>query len=903
MPSFSSFKTIAQAEPRVEELLEHHDKYYAHTHAMKPFETLEEHVCLVMEYAATLVNQHGLDEVIDKMILSLLRKHTEKTTQLEVMGAFIKKLFVNALLFHDYGKVNENFQVAKMKNSFFTTTDKHDIDSQHSILSAYIFLQKHLGEIVEMKGVDNNGKNDLILYTLLFASPITKHHAPFLKRFEGLSEKRFDDLQDYLKKWSISFKGKLKSLLVKTEKIYLMKLSQLQQESESFFPLVTLLKLCFSLLTASDYYATNDFMQDMRVRNFGILDEVRKQKLYDDFRSNPEAPYNKLLMEQTETLRNIPFHKLQERSRSNLNRLRQKMAAEAVTTVRRHKEQRLFYLEAPTGGGKTNMAFACTLELLKADNRLNKAFYVFPFTTLVTQTHASIKKTLRLEDDEVIQLHAKAGFHSPPREAEIDGKYGAERLNFVQNIFVNYPFTLLSHIKFFDILKSNAKEVNYLLHRMSNSVVVIDELQTYDPKHWDKIILFLDHYAHFFNIRFILMSATLPKIGDLSNNARGKITYLLKDKKAYFTNPNFKGRIEFDFSLLKKYPKANITPEQLRDFVYEKSEAYAVSNDEQVNSLIEFITKKRAGEFYRLIAADERFSKYQLFLISGTILEPRRQEIIRAIQENTYKGSPFEKCIVVTTQVIEAGVDIDMDIGFKDRSLIDSDEQLAGRVNRNASKQGCKVYLFDLDKTYIVYKEDKRYEAMRKAIPLSKYELILNDKDFDKLYRLVFKAIDKLNESILHENLEDYLELFRGIHLREIHERFRLIDSQTSSVFIPLTISSSYFSASEQKFLSSINILSDAKVDGSDVFSAYKNIVLGEGLFVQKMINKKQIAGVMSKFMFSVYTNSKLEKELQRYADAEIFEQFGLLYLSHWTEVYEYESGIMEQKFSTDIFL
>jgi CRISPR-associated endonuclease/helicase Cas3 len=76
-----------------------------------------------------------------------------------------------------------------------------------------------------------------------------------------------------------------------------------------------------------------------------------------------------------------------------------------------------------------------------------------------------------------------------------------------------------------------------------------------------------------------------------------------------------------------------------------------------------------------------------LFILSGDILEPQRKLIIKAIKDDVY-----DKVIVVSTQVVEAGVDIDMDLGFKDRSLLDSDEQLAGRINRNASKKGCKVF-------------------------------------------------------------------------------------------------------------------------------------------------------------------------------------------------------------------
>ncbi|MBK7873828.1 MAG: DEAD/DEAH box helicase [Saprospiraceae bacterium] len=174
-------------------------------------------------------------------------------------------------------------------------------------------------------------------------------------------------------------------------------------------------------------------------------------------------------------------------------------------------------MEAPTGGGKTNLSMLATVELLKANPKLNKVFYVFPFTTLITQTHKAIIETLGLSSDEVVQLHSKAGYNTKEEETK-DGQYGHDKLNFIDNLFINYPFACFHTSNSSDILKTNEKETNYILHRLANSVVVIDELQSYNPSHWDKVIYFIRNYAHYFNIKFILMSATLPKLGNLKNH-------------------------------------------------------------------------------------------------------------------------------------------------------------------------------------------------------------------------------------------------------------------------------------------------------------------------------------------------------------------------------------------------
>src|SRR5699024_8274778 len=117
----------------------------------------------------------------------------------------------------------------------------------------------------------------------------------------------------------------------------------------------------------------------------------------------------------------------------------------------------------------------------------------------------------------IVALHSRSSFSSTEDDKmnESDASYGKAKENYIDRLFVNFPFTLLSHVRFFDILKTNIKETNYLLHRLANSVVVIDELQSYNPNQWDKLMYFIKKYADLYNIRFIIMSATLPKIGNL----------------------------------------------------------------------------------------------------------------------------------------------------------------------------------------------------------------------------------------------------------------------------------------------------------------------------------------------------------------------------------------------------
>ena len=127
-----------------------------------------------------------------------------------------------------------------------------------------------------------------------------------------------------------------------------------------------------------------------------------------------------------------------------------------------------------------------------------------------------------------------------------------------------------------------------------------------------------------------------------------------------------------------------------------ESENYKKQGKEnRVHTIIEFIFKKTADVFIEIANNQHDFFD-EIFILSGTTLEPRRREIIAKLKSEEYQQKDI---LLITTQVVEAGVDIDMDLGFKDTSLIDSDEQLAGRINRNVNKPRCKLFLFDYDRS------------------------------------------------------------------------------------------------------------------------------------------------------------------------------------------------------------
>lgn len=893
MKSSNSFKDYSQNLLLLFEELQ--KTYFAHlSHDKKEKETLFEHSKMVSDYCLMLINAHGIEIIIDSLIERLNQNMPIKNHK-EFENLF-KESFVSAIIYHDLGKVNPNFQVLKMENELFTQEKNLSIQSYHSFLGSYLYANVFLKEIFENEKFSIEEKLLLYFIVLLFSSAIIKHHNSTIDLSFELDEQQVDDCFSFLKTYSIQFdKGFGKNFFLSGVKILEGVNKLVEGKREVYFSLFATTKLLYSLLTASDFYATNEFMTKIEIDEFGTLSIPEKEKLIERFKTT--KPYNKDLYAKFEYYQSIPFEKLTERNNQNLNILRQKLTAEMISNLREHSANRCFYLEAPTGAGKTNLSLAFATELMNVDSSLNKVFYVFPFTTLITQTFKSIKETLEIDNNFIIQLHSKAGFHEKG-----DGKYGNEKRIYLDNLFVNYPIALLSHVRFFDILKGNEKESNYLLHRLCNSVVIIDEIQTYNPEHWDKIVYFLANYAQLFNIRVLIMSATLPKIDALHENLKGLFISLISNRDQYFSNQNFAGRVSFDFTWAgKKRPENEDEKKrylnELSDFMIEKAEKFASSNDERVKVLIEFITKKTATLYFSIINNDSRFENFKILLLSGDILEFRRKQIINSINEQE-----FSKVIVVSTQVVEAGVDIDMDLGFKDRSLIDSDEQLAGRINRNASKDNCIVYLFDCDKTSTIYGSDSRYKIQQTDKDIfDDYKEILVKKQFHALYEKVFEQKSKNMRNAFHAD-NSYYQHFKSFNFSKLHIEFKLIeDNDSQQLFIPIQIP--VFAFENISELDKMKALTKEMefVDGAKVFEYYEKLIKLEfDDFTMKRIEMKKLGSIMSQFSISVY-----RKQLEAIANMlhPDKSKFGFQYLSHWDLCYSPEYGFDSKKIDLSYFI
>lgn len=917
---------IQSSNQKLSDCLINYQKYLAHTKPNHPSESLIAHIDLVDSYFGELVSKHSLDGIIDKIITSIVLEYFTDSAQQELLKETMKVLFVNVIHYHDFGKINENFQAEpkKMNNPLFKLTKNSPIGSTHSSLGAYLFIAKHIQDTSKL-GLSNRDLKKLHSIIILFSYPILKHHSPILsnpivKDIDFREEVRF--MKKYLKEYKFILHPSLEEdFFIKMRRIFL---EDFKSTFVPSFPLFALLKLNFSLLTASDFLATHEYMNSSEhgkegaTVDFGVFkDRKRVLEICENVRTSQQ--HNQKTFTELESWKDYDAaEELQEMSKPNLNLLRQQMAVELIRNIRKNADKRLFYIEAPTGGGKTNLSMIALTELLAQNPELNKVLYVFPFTTLITQTYKSLKETLLLSDNELVEIHSKAGFHSKLEEKE-DGEYGDWKKDYIDNKFALYPVSVLSHVKFFDILKTNKKETNYLLHRLANSVVIIDEVQTYNPNIWDKMLYFISQYSAYFNIRFILMSATLPKIDELDiPTFKEEFVNLLPNAQKYLSNPNFSQRVQFVFD---EELTVDLTIEKLRDFVLEKSEIYA-NNKGCVHTIIEFIFKKSASSFRQLILDSEQtlFDEENIFVLSGTILESERRKIINKIKN---KDNRDKNILLITTQVVEAGVDIDMDLGFKNASLLDSDEQLAGRVNRNASKDTCEVYSFKLDDANFIYGKDERYKVLKEnKISNEEAANILNKKEFHRLYTEVFTKIDGYNQKAYADNFgAEILDNVEKLNFDNVDKNFKIIDQQNETVFVPIQLPvqiessetgeyEAIFSTDDLVFLEEFEVFKeDGMLDGREVWNVYESLIDKEiknkkqekGFDIKTKIDFKVLQSIMSKFTFSLFAHSSVVRKLREYSlivHNDEHTVYGFIYLENYSLIYELEGGLIDTKFN-----
>lgn len=760
----------------------------AHTEDSKPSETLEQHNQKILCYFSELKSIYGIDRVISNLCKTLNLDET-------VINQYIEKI----LLFHDIGKINPAFQKNILNNNAISNIPELKfISSHHSILSYFIFLE----ELINKHSNFINKEKEFMVICIIATCIITHHSDLQNIDFENIGEtleKVKPDIKEVFCYWDISVDEKIfdyigKNLLGKINLILKGKTENEFIIPEKLTYIYFLFKLVNSLLITSDFYATLEYKTGEKIKLEGsYIDSDFKQNMLKNFHEletiNGDRNFNVLIDKRKNELLNKTEDEI--KNITDINELRNWLNAKLEDDLEKElrNNKKVFYLNLPTGAGKTNISHRLALKILEKDEHIKKLFYVFPFINIIEQSHQCLEKFVPTENDikKCIRLDSKAPVNIKFNEnGEIDDDQ-LKKIDF-DFTFINYPVLFMSNVKFFDLFFRSEKNSNYNFYQLANSVVIIDEIQSYNDTLWPLLAEIIFKISKEFNIYFIIMSATLPDLHELvkqSNEVLGEkestddFAYLLKEQSSLVFEHKLFKRVKYNFDEIKESKDICKTISALLD--------KHIKNYHKILIIVNTISDSR--KVYKELTKNNKLTRFaEVYLLNSTFLEFDRKRILE-MAKNWDNDS--KKLILVSTQTVEAGVDLDFDFGIRCYSPLDNIIQVAGRINRESKPDKSeKSFLYIIgdqhwSKVYtsnyksIVSKADlKDIKRISNTLVRSEYE---TTKDF---YSKIIEAIKKDNENFIMENTKDKLNWLRFMQFSEL-DGVRIIENiQNIPIFI-----------------------------------------------------------------------------------------------------------------------
>lgn len=814
---------------------------YAHRKENKEKELLSEHQDLCLDYFKRIDKEKGILDKVEKCVLKYLERNITKAEM-----QIFKDAFVDAIWHHDEGKRNPLFQKEKMKNNNLMREkelDKISEDigegSKHSLISALIYMKKYFYKIREFEFEDKELEKDFKLFIFINAYIISKHHGNLdefykfigvygkssrLKEITGAIRGNYEILKPILED-GLSEEELSKGLNYKNAMSNTRSRIDEKDNKESSIAIYIYAKLLYSSLVSCDYYSTSQYMSDSKMNSFGSTEDP--------------AGYDKIF-EETELTKIIRKYEKDSYGKrddfsdeKNINVMRSEMFLDAERKYIENKDKRVYLLEAPTGSGKSNAAVNLSLKMMKEG--FKKLYYVYPFNNLVEQNRESLDKIFRntvLENDIAVVNSLEEIVVNETKDEDICNKYQRALLD---RQFLNYPFILTTHVSLFDTLFGDTAASCFGFIQLIDSVIVFDEIQSYKSTIWEEIIQFLYTFSEILNMKIIIMSATLPDLTKLIGS-KGYSVELIDDREKYFPHKLFKNRVEVSYELLNEEIEKDDIDKVLFEHISDNLKKYD-------KIMIEFIKKQSAMDFYNMFIEENEIDGLKIALMTGDDNIHERKKIINEVKAES------GKILLIATQVVEAGVDIDMDIGYKDTSKIDSEEQFMGRINRSAKKDNSIVYFFNKDKADDIYRNDiavknnltiEKNEDMRKA---------LMNKEFSIYYDKIMEFLMKKNQNYYKGTELFYKEKVGKLNFNEIKRRMKLIDDSRNRqrIFLNRTISDD----------------NGNMLFGKDVWNDYKKLLLGyeyyneEGEKVSKELDyaqwKVELSRINKKMNYFIY--------------------------------------------------
>lgn len=331
-------------------------------------------------------------------------------------------------------------------------------------------------------------------------------------------------------------------------------------------------------------------------------------------------------------------------------------------------KQGLFTLTVPTGGGKTlsSMAFALNHA---ATHGLKRVIYVIPYTSIIEQNAAVFKAILGEEN--VLEHHANFDWEQlRDRHRESPGDMTNDATIKLRLAAENWdiPIVVTTNVQFFESLYAHQSSRNRKVHNIAKSVVIFDEAQMLPLGYLKPCLAVIRELVTNYGVSAVFCTATQPRLERFF--ADQPVTELAP-------NPS---------ELYSFFKRVHVR------YVGEMDDATLVeqmSSSEQALCIVN--TRRHALGLYQLLA--NRTSADKVFHLSTLMCPVHRKVTIAEIRERLGADRP---CLLISTQIMEAGIDVDFPVGFRAMAGLDSIIQAAGRVNRENRRPGiCDLIVFE----------------------------------------------------------------------------------------------------------------------------------------------------------------------------------------------------------------
>lgn len=356
----------------------------------------------------------------------------------------------------------------------------------------------------------------------------------------------------------------------------------------------------------------------------------------------------------------------------------------------------LFTLTAPTGIGKTltSVEFALKLkEKMEEKGQKVQIIYCLPFINIIEQVAGEFEKLFD-NDIRVLKHHKYSDISKNDEEKE-------EKYSFEQSLMElecwQGDIIITTFVQFFHTIIGNKNKLLKKFHHLANSIIILDEVQSIDAKYWPLVGIALNYLTKLLNSQILLMTATRPFIKEAAN----KLITTNKNIGKKASKINSLSDIIEEMPLLDNYNKYFKKLNRTKLVPIIKDDEYSIEDFIELfidkrkfdqSALIVVNTIKKSIEIYDELK--KYVEKKNLFYLSTNIVPAKRRWIIKKVRQLIKDGV---KVVLVATQCIEAGVDLDFDIGFRDIAPLDSIIQVAGRINRNndPSKKFSPLYILN----------------------------------------------------------------------------------------------------------------------------------------------------------------------------------------------------------------